>query len=418
MSKAPRFQFQPKDYYVGDGAKLRLRGFEMRSLLASEGHSFKKGRWSGGGPFYTYTQKLKCEGGGTFTGSKNSVKVQHRMVGVVGIGPNSNIPVIPKPPSYTAATTAAGFAGAYTTARARTSPLKPVASAGQFLIELREPPMFPGFGSLMNWQGSLNPAKAAKAELKKFRNLGSEYLNSVFGWAPFVRDLQGMYNLMQSIDKRMSQIVKDNNRGIRRRMELVNENSTTESAFAVYSFPFVNVNGAAPNWPTGFTSYSVRTTITRRQWFSARYRYHIQDVNSWQWDLRARAALFGVLPTPELLWEVLPWSWMIDWFSNMGDVCKNLSQNSIANLTTDYSFLMESKTVRRVGHVTTTWDPRHVGPDQWDGGGFSTESIEETSYKLRQGGGNPFGFDVSYGSLSNYQKGVVAALGISRSRFP
>lgn len=412
----PRARFQRYSYQVGSSSSINtLRGIHLEALLATEGHKMKNGVYQSGGPFYKFERELTCKGGGTFKGSKNGFQVTHQMMGCPGTGPTTQLPIVPQPATYSSIKSS--LQGSYATARARTRPGKAIASAGQFLVELRDLPKIP-FAPLWKIGNSSNPALHAKTQLGKFLKLGAnEYLNQVFGWMPFVRDLREIYRLMKTIDNKMAQLVRDNGKGIRRGCTLETTNSREVLADTTYAYPFANVNGAAPNWPSGSTRYQLVRTTQRKVWFVAKYRYFIPDTSSWQWNLQARLALFGALPTPELLWEVLPWSWMIDWFTNMGDVVSNMSTNAVNNLVTEYSYIMKQETVSKIATADTQWVFRKIPPDSWDGGGFHTESRDITITKFRGGGGNPFGLDVSFSGLSPYQQGVVAALGISRSKF-
>jgi len=257
-----------------------------------------------------------------------------------------------------------------------------------------------------------------------FRSLGNEYLNIEFGSLPFVRDLQQVYQLMKNVDKKMAQIVRDNGRGVRRKAVL-SDTSTVQllragSVAARFLFVFEQPALGSSFTPSTTTYQEFRTT-TEKVWFSAAYRYWIPDVTSWGWNTRARLALFGALPTPELLWEVMPWSWLIDWFSNVGDVVANVSTNAVDNLTFLYSFIMRETKVEHVGISITSIAPKDqvynilTGDiDHCPGYNHEFRSVEVTHIKRRLGGGNPFGLGVQLPSLSGRQLAILAALGISR----
>lgn len=296
-------------------------------------------------------------------------------------------------------------------------PGNPVASLGQFLIELRDFPAVPFKRALQGGAPFKDIPKIALKELSDFKNLGSEYLNVVFGWKPFVSDLRKMYHLWETLDEQMSQIIRENGKNIRRRATILNEKSSTQTV-KQYATPFADVRGGIPNWTQGSTQVTTTTIEERRVWFSGSFRYYIPDVSSSQWDKRARVALFGALPTPELLWEVLPWSWLVDWFGNIGDVVSNFSVNAVQNLTSNYAFVMEHKRTTTIWQADVTsvalqpclpW----ICSDGAFGGTASTLHVKET--KSRSGTGNPFGLNVQLNSLSNYQLGILAALGLSRS---
>ena len=408
-----------------------LWDYDYSGLLVSEPHwRYRTGkilRWSGGGPFYVYRSKLTHSGKLVIPVVKNTIGGTYTILGVL---PNSqgSQPSMPTPPTF--ATASAPLSAAYATAYKRARPGNPVASMGQFLIELRDLPRLPFrnaflrpgkglVGGRIPFRNKFYPVqdvpRILQRQLLNYRNLGSEYLNVVFGWKPFVSDLQKMYNLWQTIDARMAQLIRENGKYIRRKATLEDVETDVHTG-TVYPFPYVNVLGAPPNYMTGTTAYNVTTRTKTKVWFSGSFRYYIPDVSSSLWNARARAALFGALPTPELLWEVLPWSWLIDWFSNVGDVISNASTNAVDNLTLRYSFIMKHVSTE-VEATSFVYHPASTAPlDKWPQvqNTFVSKKLEET--KLRRGGGNPFGLDVTLPSLSTYQLGILAALGLSRSR--
>jgi len=317
----------------------------------------------------------------------------------------------------------------YSEAYRKARPGNPKADVGQFLIELRDLPVVPlkgvwrQFGSLVKRNRGRSLADLPVGLLKQlsdFRSLGSEYLNVVFGWKPFLNDLRKTYNLWQVIDKQMAQIIRENGKNIRRRCQVKDQKDVSQVR-KTYPWPYADVFGAPPNW-FGEEAYSVRTTVTRvseRVWFSGSFRYYIPDVGSSQWDARARLALFGAFPTPELLWSVLPWSWLIDWFANVSDVLSNISPNAVDNLVCNRSFIMR----HTVQEIVEQCDTAHDAFDnvffgfgaKWNAFSGSFVSTDKVETKVRAIGGNPYGLNSQWSDLSSNQVAVLAALGLSRA---
>jgi len=258
------------------------------------------------------------------------------------------------------------------------------------------------------------------AQLLRFRELGSEYLNVEFGWKPFVRDLRQMYDLTKTIDERLAKIRRENGKSIRRKATLEHSQTLDRYGPQGSSTPWWGSLGTP--LVTGLPSGRVRTVLdvqvrkTTDVWFSAGYRYWIPDVDSFAWDLRARAALFGALPTPELLWQITPWSWLIDWFANVGDVLSNASDNAVDNLTTRYSFTMMHTVEEWTYSSEVNLEPSYNLDGSTRNPGCSThlKTVWRIESKCRIGGGNPFGLDVQLKDLSPYQLSILAALGLSR----
>jgi len=230
-----------------------------------------------------------------------------------------------------------------------------------------------------------------------------------------------MYYLWQTIDKRIAQLIRENGKSINRKATLEQDTTTVEGDPGFDpDWPYVWVTGGpSGTFPfiRGHSTWQGQRKTTTRVWYAANYRYYVPDIGSSQWDRRARLALFGALPTPELLWEVLPWSWLIDWFSNVGDVISNMSTNAVDNLVQNYAYTMKHVTTQ----VVLTSDSYHPSSSPGSAAHWPERSVHATSTytvetKLRDGTGNPFGLNVKLSSLSTYQLSILAALGISRSR--
>lgn len=304
----------------------------------------------------------------------------------------------------------------------RARPGNPVGDLGQFLVELRDLPRAPIYHS---WHALSNWLKHARGFADVSRHLGDEYLNIAFGWRPFVNDVRKVVRAYQKMDTWKAQIIRDNGKGIHRRRQLSDSTTRSESILTTnhrgYYHPgllsWISLYGKCP-----YTSiqHTITTTSTK-EWFVGRFRYYIPDTSSSLWNSRADAALFGVLPTPSLLWEVMPWSWLIDWFSNAGDIVSNASANAVSNETMDYAYSMrsyssvtESQTKITIPYMTTAgW---HEPLGHGSGSDITTSCSRGVESKTRVAA-SPFGFGITLGSLSGYQWSILAALGISRAKF-
>lgn len=404
-----------------------IHDFTRDALLLSEGHfRTKTGAWSGGGPFFVCKRRISHGQSSTIPiqvgfGAPWFVDLLVTSKGVAGI--DSQVP--PDLASQEQAQLNANMAalpGYYASGYAKARPGNPVASVGQFIGELHSLPAIPGkalfprkwrFNGIPTGPIRTLPARLFAA-LTNFRALGSEYLNVQFGWKPFVSDLRKMYYLWQTLDQRMAQLVRENGRNIRRRVTLEKDESVDTSS-TVFTYPYANVYGAPPTYMSGTTIYTTRQKTSTRIWFSAGFRYYIPDVGSSLWTARAKASLFGAIPTPEVVWELLPWSWLIDWFSNVGDVVSNLSVNAVDNLVTNYSFTMKEYSVETT-HSAYVSHGASSGFYNWPAVSHTFSSTDSLTTKARLGGGNPFGLNVQLADLSPYQLSILAALGLSRSK--
>lgn len=226
------------------------------------------------------------------------------------------------------------------------------------------------------------------------RAAGSEYLNSVFGWLPLVSDVQGAISTFKDMDDILKQYIQDSERKIFRRYDYPKTETTSI------------VIGGATGRPTSanqFWSGSTTNTTSVEEWFEGCFMYHLPKGDDFMGKLaqfEAKASkLYGLRVTPEVLWNLTPWSWATDWFANIGDVMKNTSALGKDGLALLYGYHMKSTVVRRYTHATTVVDGRTV----------EGEMLSIYTCKQRRPA-NPYGFGTSGFALSSRQKAVVAAI--------
>jgi len=404
--------FQRTPHIVGPtGAPFTVYTHSYDGLEYSENHHLKPdGSWSGGGPFYVY--KKGTSGQFYYVDWKVLGTIQRGYIGSPSLP--SLAPTSPSVPLF--ATYMPSLQADYATGFARTRPGNPLAAAGQFGAELHQIPRIPLLASAGTIAGLGTLIRRLHNRLFFFRSLGNEYLNITFGWAPFVRDLQQMYHLQKNMDTQIAQIIRDNGRGIRRRCTLENDSSVSQTK-STNTSPFGFCTGGVTFFGGCTSTLTTTTTVRTHRWYVGKYQYYIPDLGSSEWTARARRALFGINPTPSLLWELLPWSWLVDWFTNAGDVFSNASSNAVDNLTCKYSYIMKNVRTEVQRSAYCEWPTRESGgvnPTHAPGGRTTLTTTEYVESKVRAGSLNPFGLGIQFSSLTNYQIGILAALGLSR----
>jgi hypothetical protein len=307
-------------------------------------------------------------------------------------------------------------------------PGNPAAGLGQTIGEAHQIPQIPAL---------------LKLRLSSLKSIGDNYLNVEFGWMPLLRDIQKMYNLTFTIENRLQKLVRNNGIEIRRRSKKkvdVTEEMEAEGVFSrpwghlgdttlgghalldgYYSLgPFGGIDSVAFSFP-GSCVYKLSRKKTITTWNCGTFKYYVPDIGSPQWTARAKLSLFGGNPNPSTLWEVLPWSWLIDWFSNVGDIISNLQENAVGReaLTNAYSMRTENVAVKIAADIT--WDgvsndePGSTQYTFFPNGAAHIEYSRLELLKLRQQA-SPFGFGVPSSAFTAKQWAILAALGISRLR--
>jgi len=411
-----QYTVTPYPHVNGSGNNAVKYGFHDDFLMVSENHSYdrKKGKWKSGGPFVVRHIETDHFVGPLLTWRLNGVTV--RFQPNFGYGTLAQPVPIANTKAMSDATILRADAWSYgATGWARSRPGNPTANVLTTIVETAREglPRIP-----LNLYKRLTDLIQGKNTWRKLHgtNPGSEYLNGIFGWLPLLNDIQDMYQTYRNLDKQLAQIYRDNGKGIHRRREIKNTISVTSPQDVSYAFPFGSWNDTGPTWTGGRTRFIETVRNIERVWFVGKFRYYIPDIGSSQWKARATRALFGVNPTPEVIWNLLPWSWLADWFGNVGDMISNMSSNAVDNLTAEYAYVMRTLESRRRMSSYTTWNQSGTSPQgtTWiPSGAASGESFSTTISKTRVVG-SPYGFGANFDSFSNYQLGVLAALGISR----
>lgn len=282
------------------------------------------------------------------------------------------------------------------TAWNRFRPVKPKAGLGQMLAEARD------FLSLF------------KLGVQYFRDLGGAYLNSQFGWRPFLMDVLKWYKTMDEMQKSIDWIRKNNRKWIRRGGTVMESYSTgiTNKLSSSLGYPVLPsyFYAGAKQGPTYET-----ITIGDRIWFEARMKFFVDDDYydlgdgkhfSTVFNSKLVRKLTGFELTPALLWELLPYSWLQDWLWNFGDIVANWTNSGFDNLVAKYAYIMRSRSVygRYVYNDTILTD---TGPVAVQATALTMVDYKERASASQWGFGQLSGED-----LSARQWAILAALGL------
>lgn len=233
---------------------------------------------------------------------------------------------------------------------------------------------------------------------------GSEYLNVQFGWLPLVSDLKDFARTVKNVHGILDNYRKGSDKRIRRRYAFPED---VQIVTGTGNFPVSPVQSGVSG--TG----SATLTQTTRRWFEGAFRYHIPMGDS-GWDRFSRFnsyanKLLGVRLTPDTVWNLTPWSWAIDWFTNAGDVIHNISALGSDGLVMQYGYSMRH-TQQRNDYVCHPIYPKGAQ----SGGAPELTASHVREYKQRVAA-NPYGFGLTDSALTSRQLSILAALGLART---
>lgn len=187
---------------------------------------------------------------------------------------------------------------------AGTNPSRPVVTPPTLIQDLIElPKMVYNLGKLLQRPGQVaNP-----------RGVSSEYLGIKFGWLPLIEDINHLLNVQSHVMKRNKELSQlYSGKGLRRRLKfdeanLVEKRSTTLGYVGAYSI---------------ICDYEV--TVKKKSWGTIHW-YPAIPIPGWSPDDRknyelTRRIVLGLTMEgiAKGLWDVIPWTWLLGWFTNVG----------------------------------------------------------------------------------------------------
>lgn len=259
---------------------------------------------------------------------------------------------------------------------------------GQFVAEIRDVPAL------------------FKFRLKQFKDLGSDYLNVQFGWKPFISDLRNWIQSLLRLDKQLAQMQSNNGKWLKRGGILF----TDEGYFEDNAYYVTPTNGLT----VLFGKRMVQST--EKAWFVGSFRYYIPGLSDGSWGkLRMARKLWGLELTPALVYELIPFSWLLDWFSNVGSVISNMNAITDENLVAKYAYVMHHRivSIECVARVKGTYSEWRKTPT-YSYANLGSNCTVETKCRAAA---SPFGFNFGLADFSNYQLSILAALGTSYLKF-
>lgn len=309
----------------------------------------------------------------------------------------------------------------HTAAWDRTKPQVPKVSLSQFLVELRDLPRM-----LANTANTLHNSWRSfgggySSVVMHPKSVANDFVNHEFGWVPFLSDLSKLWDLWSRSHEYIQDTVKNNGRWLRRRrvLEASELSERTNRFYNSGTSPTdgnLNTRGlVAPMIVDGITCRGltdiVRTTIST-VWAVGSFKYYrpefddsLEDFTS-QWaNVRRLFSLYGLRINPSVLWKVTPWSWLVDWFSSVGDFIDKHTDFVEDGIVSRYLYVMRRSEIR---YTKTCLINFYSGP-------LSMSWTRNQVTKQREVADSPYGFNKPWNTLSPRQIAILGAIGTSRS---
>ncbi len=263
-----------------------------------------------------------------------------------------------------------------------------------------------------------------QSKTRALQYAGSEYLNIQFGWWPLINEYANMLKVLIGLDR---MVYSESNRRQRSWDGPSNVTFTGDMANRPWTNAPLTGGGEKFQYLTGashyFTPvvYNTRSkSLVREDYkFSSRYSSLVKATSaSTGFVERAEEVLrqLGLVDDPTLLWELTPYSWLVDWVANIGNSISNAHTLSpiSGRHSVDYAYFttqltsVEEDEVRSVSTPIAAWRTRNHRFIRPKGYWSTVQRVRDRA--------TPFGFGTQLGSLSAPQFAILVALGLARSR--
>lgn len=145
------------------------------------------------------------------------------------------------------------------------------------------------------------------------KDAASTFLGIKFGWIPLVEDLRQLLDLQSIVLKRVKELQQlHSGRGLRRRLKFADDHKSFE---LFWDRPLIGTNNKI--------RVPIDRTVKRRTWATITWKptapppYNPYDVRMNDY---MRNIVLGITPEglTKGLWNVIPWTWFLGWFTNIG----------------------------------------------------------------------------------------------------
>jgi hypothetical protein len=250
---------------------------------------------------------------------------------------------------------------------------------------------------------------------KNASNIPKEWLSYNFGWKQIYRDIVELVAAPERITRDINRIIERNGKPTtyRLRQKYVLDSVTTPS------FTF---DGHTDETNIVVSSNRVRE-IELRMMVNCTFDFPPALVPSLRNDLWLRK--LGLRPTVTDYYNLVPWTWLLDWFTGFGNYVEAIDAINTDRSTFNYGFLTgtltsklaSTRTSRTTGTSSVTVLPGSAVITNRVNN-FTCEAVAETKVTVRKDISSAYGAKALLvgTSLSLYQQSILGALLLTRSK--
>lgn len=248
----------------------------------------------------------------------------------------------------------------------------------------------------------------------------NEYLSYMFGWRQLYKDVMDLLATPDKVTRRMNYLIRQSGK-----RSIVRVKRTIPLETVPSSISFI--------YPTSMYESNITSGYTLRRSGEIRVvldtTFSFPDVMSPRFRREYFLRELGVLPSPLDLYNLVPWTWLVDWFTGLNQYVESISiVNSDRNLVN--SCMITVDMLSTFSHIRTWIEDRNVtikhGPPTYNNSYVQKTKRTHTSEldvftQVRR--------DISTSlqgvrstavpsTLTAFQQSILGALLLQRTKFP
>lgn len=244
---------------------------------------------------------------------------------------------------------------------------------------------------------------------KTAANIPSEYLSFHFGWKQTYKDLKELLDLPAKLSRRLNFLIERSGKATTFR-------STRNSLSAVSGVSGFVYEANDNNWPQSQVSRIVRESELR---LVINGTFDFPTINSPQFRQRFFADKIGLIPRFTDVYNIIPWTWLIDWFTGLGNYIELIEEINHDPTLINWGVITchtKGKLITELSHISATYTTIHVNnvmtEDGWKNTDLTHASVLEYECRTRQNVANVLEVKQTTipSSLSGYQLSILGAI--------
>jgi hypothetical protein len=214
------------------------------------------------------------------------------------------------------------------------------------------------------------PSALKRLFKKPLKEWSNRHLEATFGWLPFVSDVKAIYTNYVGIADDLLKFLEGSNKRMTLHFQKALAPTTfqPDEFFDFYSSLTVSENSDGLEFLEGALSEITFDTHTTREikdlvfHATLEFEYRLPDVTPFMASLYAELDSWGINLSPSLIWEAIPFSFVVDWVVNVGGWLKRFDKTNlpvqivIYNYSYSIKYRLSEKTVT-VGVSDLRWTP-------------------------------------------------------------